>query len=295
MPQIPLEDTFYDVIAKAQRGWKVSDARLAELAGITPADLLAVQQGKPLYAVIRRIARHLRLDPEALETLAKKAWYPKQPIFPRGFAMFNTPYGELTVNSYLIWDSRSRLAAAIDTGTDATGMLDVLRSEGLTLRDIFITHTHPDHVAALPALVAATSGQVWCHEREPALDCPHKTFKENAYFHLGDEVAIKALLTNGHSPGLTTFYITGLSWPLACVGDALFACSSGGSATLFDQQYRVNRQKILALPKDTVIAPGHGPLTTLAQERKYNPFYAVGATAAHHYAPSAPADAPQSP
>ncbi|MBP6307407.1 MAG: hypothetical protein KA334_01705, partial [Opitutaceae bacterium] len=54
--------------------------------------------------------------------------------------------------------------------------------------------------------------------------------------------------------------------------------------TQFDMQYRNNRQKILSMPKDTVIAPGHGPLTTLAQERLHNPFYTRGATAPHTYA-----------
>ena len=225
--------------------------------------------------VIRRIARPLKLSAAALEELAHKRFYPVAPVFPRGFAMFNTTYEDMTVNSYLIWDSGSRLAAAFDTGADCTAMLDTIHAEHLTLRYLFITHTHDDHLAALPALTAAApKAEVWSSELEPVDHPGAKTFKENAHFHLG-ELAIKTLLTCGHSPGMTTFLVTGLSWPLAIVGDSIFSCSMGGSPTRYADQLRNNRDKILPLARDTIIAPGHGPLTTLALEKKHNPFFAL--------------------
>lgn len=273
MPRIPLEDSFNDVINKAQRGLKVSDADLATRADVTPEDLAAVKAGKPIDTVLRRIARHLRLSPDALETLAHKRWYPEQPDFPKGFAAFNTALEDMTVNSYLIWDPRDRVAAAFDTGASAQGMLDVIHTEGLMLRYIFLTHTHEDHVADLPRLAAETKAEVWASELEPAPFEGAKTFKENAHFHLG-VLAIKTLFTFGHSPGMTTYFVTGLSWPLAIVGDSIFSSSMGGSATHFVEQYQNNRQKIFTLPRDTVLACGHGPLTTLAQERQHNPFFA---------------------
>lgn len=273
MARIPLEDNFNDVINKAQRGLKISDEDLATRAEVSPADLAAVKAGEPIAAVIRRVARHLRLAPNALETLAQKAWYPEQPVLPRGFAAFNTVYDDMTVNSYLVWDPRSRQAAAFDTGASADPMLDVIRADRLDVRYIFLTHTHEDHVADLAHLAAETKATVWASEREPA-DLPGaKTFKENVHFHLG-EIAIKTLFTWGHSPGMTTFYITGLSWPLAIVGDAIFSCSMGGSPTNFEDQFRHNVDKILPLPRDTVLACGHGPLTTLGQEKQHNPFFA---------------------
>jgi len=274
MPRIPLEDNFTDVIGKAQRGLGLTDQQLADRADVSRDDLATLQGGQPIDAVIRRVARHLRLSPDALVALAHQAWYPEQALFPRGFAMFNTPYGDMTVNSYLVWDARSRVAAAFDTGASCSAMLDVIHAENLTLHYVFLTHTHEDHVADLPRLAAETRAEVWSSEREPA-DWPGaKVFKENAHFHLGDEIAIKTILTSGHSPGLTTYFVTGLSWPLAIVGDALFASSMGGSATHYQEQYRNNFDKILTLPRATVLAPGHGPLTTLAQEKKHNPFFA---------------------
>jgi hydroxyacylglutathione hydrolase len=273
MPRIPLEDNFNDVINKTQRGLGISDDDLAKRAEVSLADLAAVKAGKPIDAVIRRVARHLQLSPNALETLAHKRWYPEQPIFPRGFAAFNSAYEDMTVNSYLVWDTRDRVAAAFDTGATSEPMLDLIHAEGLRLRYIFLTHTHEDHVADLARLAKETKAEVWSSELEPAPLEGAKTFKDNAHFHIAT-LAIKTLLTPGHSPGLTTYYVTGLSWPLAVVGDALFASSMGGSATHFNEQWRVNRKKLLSLPRDTVFACGHGPLTTLAQEKEHNPFFA---------------------
>lgn len=273
MARIPLEDNFTDVIGKAQRGLGISDADLAKRAEISLEDLAAVKAGRTIDAVIRRVARHLRLSPDALEVLAHKHWYPEQPVFPRGFAAFNTAYEDMTVNSYLVWDPRDRVAAAFDTGATSEPMLDLIHAEGLSLRYVFLTHTHEDHVADLARLAGDTKAEVWCSELEPAPMAGAKAFKENAHFHLGT-LAIKTVLTPGHSPGLTTFFVTGLSWPLAIVGDALFASSIGGSETHFQDQVRNDKKKLFTLPRDTVFACGHGPLTTLAQEKQHNPFFA---------------------
>ncbi|MEY2877833.1 MAG: hypothetical protein RLZZ15_213 [Verrucomicrobiota bacterium] len=281
MARLPLEDNFDDVINKAQRGLKIPDERLATLAEVSPADLAAVKRGEPIDAVIRRVARHLGLAPDALEALAHKRWYPSLPLFPHGFAMFNTRHGDMTVNSFLVWDSRTRAAAAFDTGASCDEMLSLVHAEKLAVRHIFITHTHDDHVADLAKLAATTRAEIWASEKEP-VDFPGaKTFAENSHFHVGS-LAVKTLLTSGHSPGMTTFLVTGLSWPLAVVGDAIFASSMGGSPAHFAEQLANNRKKLLTLARDTVFACGHGPLTTLAQERQHNPFFASHRTTSTH-------------
>lgn len=273
MARIPLEDNYTDIIGKAQRGLKITDADLAKRAEVSEEDLASLKGGRVNVAVLRRVARHLRLGPDALEVSAHRTWYPAQPNFPTGFAAFNTPIDDMTVNSFLVWDSRSKQAAAFDTGANCDAMLDTAHAENLNLRYVFLTHTHEDHVADLAKLAAATKAEVWSHEHEPVAHAGAKTFKENAHFHVGP-LSIKTLLTSGHSPGQTTFYISGLSWPLAIVGDSVFAGSMGGSATHFDEQHRNVREKILALPRDTVVAAGHGPLSTVAQEKLHNPFFA---------------------
>ncbi len=274
MPLIPLEDNFDDVINKTQRGLKIADEDLAQRAEVSLEDLQKIKAGETLFAVIRRVARHLRLNPDALEALARKAWYPEIPVFPRGFAMFNTPFEDMTVNSYLVWDVKTKDCAIFDSGANADAMIDVIASDRLRVRYIFITHTHDDHIADLAKLTATfPAAEVWSHHLEP-VDVPGaRTFDENVHFHVG-KLDVKTLLTSGHSPGQTTFFIKGLSWPLAIVGDSLFSSSVGGSPTHFSEQLRLNRSKIFTLPRDTVLAPGHGPLTSLAQEKTHNPFFA---------------------
>ena len=272
MPRIPLEDNFTDVIGKVQRGLKINDATLAEKAGIPLSELEAIKGGEVIEPAILAVGPALGLGRNALLAMARREWYPKQHLFKRGFSMFNTQFEDMAVNSYLVWDAKTKLAAAFDTGAKVEGMLDTIESEGLTLRYIFITHTHDDHIADL-ARLATTKAEIWASELEP-VDFPEaKTFQENAHFHLG-ELSIKTLFTWGHSPGMTTFYVTGLSYPLAIVGDSIFASSMGGSPTHYEIQLRNNKQKILKLPLDTVIAPGHGPLTSLKEEKQHNPFFA---------------------
>lgn len=271
MPRIPLEDNFTDVIGKAQRGSHLTDEALAEKARIPVSELLALKAGEILEPALAALAPVLGLGRAALLAHARREWYPEQPIFKRGFAMFNTAFEDMTVNSYLVWDGKTRLAAAFDTGANAQSMLDTIAGENLMLRYIFLTHTHDDHIADLDRL-AAGGVEVWASELEPCERPGAKIFQENAHFHLG-ELAIKTLFTWGHSPGMTTYFITGLSWPLAIVGDSIFASSMGGSPTHFDMQLRNDRQKIMKLRADTVLACGHGPLTTLKQEKQHNPFF----------------------
>lgn len=273
MARIPLEDSYVDILAKAQRGLKISDEDLAHRAGVSSPDLASLKAGQVSVPVLRRVARHLRLSPDALEAISARSWYPAQPNFPTGFAIFNTAYEDMTVNSYLVWDGRTKQAAAFDTGTNCDAMLDTIHAEGLSVAYVFLTHTHEDHIADLAKLATTTRAEVWSHELEPAPIAGAKTFRENAHFHVGP-LSIKTLLTSGHSPGLTTFYVSGLSWPLAIVGDSIFAGSMGGSPTHLEEQWRNNREKILTLPRDTVVAPGHGPLSTLGQEKQHNPFFA---------------------
>ncbi len=275
MARIPLEDNYDDVVNKAQRGLAITDEQLAHRAEISLDDLRALKSGTYNDAVARRVARHLRLNASALAQLGQKGWYPDQPVFRTGFAAFNTPFEDMTVNSYVIWDERSRHAAVFDTGATCEPILHLIENERLSVRSVFLTHAHPDHIADLPRLVEATGADVWVSEREP---CDHpgaKTFKEGAFFHVGP-LAIKTLATFGHSPGGTTYFVTGLSFPLAVVGDSLFASSMGGAPTPKDYADALtnNRRKLLTLYADTVFACGHGPLTTVRQERKHNPFLA---------------------
>jgi glyoxylase-like metal-dependent hydrolase (beta-lactamase superfamily II) len=271
---IPLEDQVGDVIGKARRGLRLSESQLVQAAGVTGEQLEALQSGGVIdQGALERVAGALALDPAALLAMARGAWYPGEIAKPQGFAAFNTPFRDMTVNFYLAWDPETGRAAAFDAGTDCDPMLDTLKTHGLTLESIFLTHTHTDHVAELDRLVEATGAPVYVSSLEPLLGA--EPILEGREFKIGS-LRIAARLTPGHSPGGTTYVVTGCEPGLAVVGDALFASSMGGvSPELYEAALRANRSQILSLPASTVICPGHGPLTTPALELEHNPFYAT--------------------
>jgi glyoxylase-like metal-dependent hydrolase (beta-lactamase superfamily II) len=97
--------------------------------------------------------------------------------------------------------------------------------------------------------------------------------REGDQFRLG-KLRIEARLTNGHSPGGTSYIVHGLKATIAVVGDSLFAGSMGGAPNDYQKALRNNLEKLLSLPDDTLICPGHGPLSTVKNEREHNPFFA---------------------
>ena len=272
---ISIEDFYEDIIDKAQGGLGVTDVTLVQRSGITAEALDAAKSGHFDEEVARAIAPELQLDPAALVEAGRRAWYP-EPMELTGLAMFNTPfpvpgYEEMTVNAYLVWDSKEERAAVFDTGANSSGILEKLELKRLTVESIFLTHTHGDHIADLSRLQTATGGPpTYANRLEPVKGAI--PIDEGATFSVGN-LKIEARLTNGHSPGGTTYVIEGLDHVVAVVGDSVFANSMGGSPCGYLQAVENNRTKILSLPSDTVICPGHGPITTVAQERAHNPFH----------------------
>jgi glyoxylase-like metal-dependent hydrolase (beta-lactamase superfamily II) len=176
----------------------------------------------------------------------------------------------MAVNAYLVWDPASHAAAAFDTGGDSSEMVGFAHRNKLNVELILLTHAHPDHVADLPGLREQTGADVFGPEREPVPGA--EPIKEGKRFRIG-KLQIDTRLTWGHSQGGITYVVTGLSRPIAIVGDSLFAGSMGGGNVSYQDALRNNLEKILTLSDDTIICPGHGPLTTVGEEKKHNPFF----------------------
>jgi glyoxylase-like metal-dependent hydrolase (beta-lactamase superfamily II) len=268
---IPLEDLFNDVIAKSMRGLGLSDADLAAKAGVSVEDVAAAKAGTVDDKLLRKIAPHLQLDGLALVTMAHGDWRPT-PVTLKGLAQFNTTYHDMTVNAYLVWDAETKNAVAFDTGADAGPMIDFIEKHGLNLSLIFLTHTHPDHIMDLAKLSTDGAVTAFVHAREACAGA--KTFElgETESWESGD-LKIEPRSTWGHSKGGITYVVSGLEKPVAIVGDALFASSMGGGMVSFSDALATNRKEIFTLPDHTVLCPGHGPLTTVGQEKAHNPFY----------------------
>ncbi len=268
--QLPLEDTFGDIIGKAMRGHSLSREQLADRTGIEEEKITALLDGSFDEVAARALAPALQLSPDALLAAARKSYAPA-PIQLEGLAQFNTPYEDMTVNSYLVWDPASKEAIAFDTGADAGGMLDLIKEKGLKVVAILLTHTHGDHIYDLDRLREKTGAPAYVGDREPIEGA--ETFKEGREFLCG-QLVIESRLTWGHSKGGITFVVRGLARPVAVVGDAVFAGSMGGGGISYADALATNKKEIFTLPPETVICPGHGPLTTVGEELKNNPFYA---------------------
>jgi hydroxyacylglutathione hydrolase len=199
--------------------------------------------------------------------------------------------GLLEVNCYILADEATREAVVIDPGGDEDQILEVLNHNQLQLKLIIDTHGHFDHVDANQPLKEATGAPIAIHELDaPALSQPSQEamfftgnrlrrsepdilLKENDVLTFGS-YRLKVLHTPGHTPGSISLVLE--DHPYVYVGDLLFAGSIGRTdfpGGDFDALINAVRTKIFTLGDNFTVFPGHGPVTTVGQERKYNPFF----------------------
>ncbi|HEY9746755.1 MAG TPA: MBL fold metallo-hydrolase [Oculatellaceae cyanobacterium] len=270
MERLPLEDEVCDILRKAQRGLHLTLEELQDRTGLPAAELASVLQGQAQPDALEKLAFALNLHAPSLQTLASGSWYPKTSTDFDGLAMFTTWYGDMTVNAYLVWDPKTKEAASFDTGSTCQPLLDFIAEHDLSLTKLFITHTHMDHLADIERLQAESGGACYGSAVENPLGL--KPLRHGDGLILGD-LRIRVLKTSGHTPGGLSYYVQGLTKPVVIVGDALFAGSMGGAPYAYAEALKNNRERILSLPEETIICPGHGPLTTVGQERRHNPFF----------------------
>ena len=269
---IELEDNFSDVVGKAQRGLGISDSELEKKSGVSADAIRKARDGEAEEATVRALAPALNLDPEALVNLAGGKYRTAELKSFEGLAQFTSSYSGMLVNAYLVWDLATKHAVAFDTGADCASILKLATKENLSIKMILLTHAHPDHVADLPRLREETGAEVFAPAREPVPGA--ENIDEGKHFRLG-KIDIEARYTWGHSPGGMTFVCTGLARPVAIVGDSMFAGSMGGGSVSYKDAVQNNLEKILTLPDETIICPGHGPMTSVGEEKKHNPFFAA--------------------
>jgi hydroxyacylglutathione hydrolase len=266
---LPLEDLFNDVLSKAARGLGRSSSQLAEETSLPVEKVRAVLDGEFDSATVLSLAPALGLGGERVVALGEGAYTP-EPVGIEGLRQFNTPFDDFTVNAFLVWDVTSKEAAIFDTGTDAGEMLTAATSLGLFVGQVFITHSHGDHIFDLDRIVEKTGADVWTPKLEPVEGA--ESFEPGRDFAIGS-LRVESRLTWGHARGGVTYVVHGLTQLVAICGDALFAGSMGGGMVSYDDALRTNREAIFSLPDQTILAPGHGPMTTVGEQRKVNPFF----------------------
>jgi len=270
-----LEDHLGDIVRKARSMSGVSADTAAQAAGMSVEQLESMESsGKPASQINwARLATTIGLDAAKLEGLVR-GWQPSEKDLSTWCELrcITTDSG-MAVNCYLAWDEVSREAALFDTGWQAEPILKIIQENQLQFRHIFITHSHEDHIAALPALRQAfPKARLHSSTRNIPVDQRNRA---NDFIHLGS-LRITNRDTPGHAEDGTT-YIIG-TWPedaphVAIVGDAIFAGSIGRGNQSWELARQKVREHIFSLPPETLICPGHGPLTTVAEEKAHNPFF----------------------
>ena len=271
-----LEDHLGDIIRKARLMTNVPAAAAAKAAGLAEAELAAGEDTGSFSKQpnFKSLAGVIGLSPVKLQNIGN-GWFPakKDLTLWHQFRVLTTAGDGLTVNCYLAWDETSREAALFDTGFDAAPILDTVAKERLLLRDIFITHSHHDHVAALVDVrTALPQARVHGYSKKAPAE---QRLKSGETFQVG-RLKIGYRETPGHAADGVTYIIN--DWPnnapqVAVVGDTIFAGSMGRGNDSWQVARQKVREHILSLPPDTLLCPGHGPLTTVAEEQANNPFF----------------------
>lgn len=198
------------------------------------------------------------------------------------------PVGPFQMNCYIVADEATREGVVIDPGDEIPALLELIRRDGLKIQAILLTHGHIDHVLHSQDLKEALGVKMYAHPddvpmiqaapqqaaffglppgRVPVVD---GSLQEGTPFQAGP-LTFQVLHTPGHSPGGVTLVTGGVAF----VGDAVFAGSIGRTDLPgCDHQALTTaiRNKIYALPEETVLYPGHGPSTTVGEEKRTNPF-----------------------
>jgi glyoxylase-like metal-dependent hydrolase (beta-lactamase superfamily II) len=200
------------------------------------------------------------------------------------------PVGPLQCNCSILGDEQTREAMVIDPGDQIEDILEVLGQEKLKLKQIVVTHAHIDHVGGAMKLKAATGAPIlmnqndyallkmldmqaaWVGMRPPGAVEVDEAVEEGRVLRIGN-VSANVVDTPGHTEGSICLYFPAEKKLIA--GDTLFAGSIGRTdlpGGSFDKIIRSLHTHVLTLPDDTLVVPGHGPQTTIGDERLTNPF-----------------------
>jgi glyoxylase-like metal-dependent hydrolase (beta-lactamase superfamily II) len=280
---MPLEDEFCDILKKARTGQGLSVADVSARAGVSIGDISALERGEQVrdQAAVQVLAEALRLRAEPLAQIALGQWEPMAQHQPEWIQTVEGSIGGYGVHGYIVHDHGE--AVVIDTAYNAPAMIEALDTRKLRLVGICLTHGHADHAEGIDNLLEHRDVPVYLgsediellawRPRAGVLVAP-----EDGHCIRVGRRTIHCLSTPGHTPGGICYLADDASEPVCFVGDTLFAGSIGRSnpSDLYRTHLQSVRNRVLALGADYRLLPGHGPATTVAEERNHNPFVTVG-------------------
>jgi len=253
---MPLEDDVCDVIGKAMHGLGLSLAQLAKITNLPEGDINTALTGQYDDRILKQMAATLELSPSALIGLPS---YQPDASAPDGLVRIVSPFGHAGVNAYLI--IMGQHALAFDTGTDADLLIEYLEQHQLVLDALYITHRHHDHIAGIQRF------------EQTRIIYPEDTqHGQTENSHSGNKPT--AIDVSGHMNPAKAYYYDGLSVPVCIIGDSVFAGSMGKSpdSESYKLALKTAKENLMTLSSNTVLCPGHGPLTTVGLEKVHNAF-----------------------
>lgn len=178
---------------------------------------------------------------------------------------------DIPTGSYLVGSRETCEVAWVDPAEFSDEVLNRIRERELQVRCLLLTHGHYDHTGGVQQAMDRFGCALYAHEQ----DAPSVSGRVR-HIQGGDRIPVGPLMvevyeTPGHTPGSVTYR----AGRYLFTGDALFAGSAGGTATLkaFGQQRRSLQEKVFPLGDDLVVCPGHGPMSVVGMERRHNPFF----------------------
>ncbi|MBM3242879.1 MBL fold metallo-hydrolase [Candidatus Poribacteria bacterium] len=272
-----LEDEFGDIIQKARSGRGLSIAQVARETQISQEQLSKMENYtlKPTAEQVDKIAAVLGLSAPKLLDIAMKRWTPEKWDVNFDNAITVVPLS-VTLGSgysaycYLLTCNQMKATAIVDTGGNPDQVITAVNENNLKPSLILITHEHSDHAGGLRKLQVVTQAHVIASKAAalPSEVRECTKLEDGAEIELGSR-RIKILHTPGHTQGSCCYYVSKATF----VGDTIFAGSVGRGGFSYSSLLESIRNKIFTLDDDVHLFPGHGPITTVGQEKAHNPFF----------------------
>ncbi len=273
----PLEDELGDVLEKAIRHAGLNEQALALQAEVDVGKIRdAIDYRYDLTpSELRRLAGVLQLNEVGVQALADGR-YPLPGIAGLPFCLYplRTLHGIGVANAYIVGDCCKNAGVLFDTGSDPIMLRRVWPAAIKRLDGVFITHAETEHTGGLVEVVRQFGPvPVFCPMDAQVLGA--SALAEGSRINLGS-IEIEALATPGHAEAHNCYVVrvpkVSDRATLLVSGDLFFAGSVGGAYFSLKQLRKHLARLLAALPDTTVVAPGHGPLTTIKNERTFNPF-----------------------
>ncbi len=210
------------------------------------------------------------------------------------------PVGPFQANCIIFFDEKTKQGVVVDPGDEPKKIIEQIRKDKLSITHILLTHAHIDHIMGLKQVQEACQAEVWLHKHDEPLfvnSCAQAQalgvkWKDNlptVNHYLEDQnvltcgsLNIRVIHTPGHSAGSVCFFVEDWSDPtersdlkVLLTGDTLFAGSVGRTDLWGGKAYQLKAslKKLTVFPSDTRVIPGHGPETTIGQEKEENPYF----------------------